>query len=192
MIQFYCKCGQPFSVRPEYAGRTAPCPRCKQMVTVPAHSVPAGAPAGPGMGGGLPPPPPPPPSSGGGLVAQSTAPYERVAAPPPTPTMRAAPGKPARLEVVHGPSDVLGKVFTLTPGRPATVGRDPSVEVSVPSDRVSRRHCRLEPQQGAWMLVDLSSSNGTLVNQVRLQRPQALTGGEYIQTGDCLFRFVVG
>jgi pSer/pThr/pTyr-binding forkhead associated (FHA) protein len=108
--------------------------------------------------------------------------------------MRAPAGsKSARLEVVHGPADVLGKVFTLAPARPATIGRDPTAEVTVPSDRVSRRHCRLEPQgAGTWMLVDLGSSNGTLVNQVRLQRPQALQGGEYIQAGDCLFRFVVG
>lgn len=190
MIQFYCKCGQPFSVRPENVGRTAPCPRCKNMVTVPAQSMAAPVPSAPI---GMPPPPPPPPSSGGGLVAQSTAPYDRVAAPPAAPTQRGVAGKPARLEVVHGPSDVLGKVYALPPGRPATVGRDPAVEVAVPSDRVSRRHCRLEPQgPGAWMLVDLGSSNGTLVNQVRLQRPQPLQGGEYIQTGDCLFRFMVG
>lgn len=191
MIQFFCKCGQPFSVRPEFAGRNAPCPRCRQTVTVPNQSV--AAPPGPGFGG----PPPPPPSSGGGPVSGATAPYDRLAGPAvATPTTRApvaAPGKPARLEVVHGPADVLGKVFSLATSKPATIGRDPAAEVTVPSDRVSRRHCRLEPQpNGAWLLADLGSSNGTLVNQVRIQRPQSLQGGEYIQTGDCLFRFVVG
>ena len=39
------------------------------------------------------------------------------------------------------------------------------------------------------MLEDLGSANGTLINQVRLQGRVLLQGGEYIQTGDCLFRF---
>lgn len=179
MIQFFCKCGQPMSVRPEYAGRTGTCPRCRQPVTVPAQSVtvPPSVPTGP-----------------------TTAPYVDRVAPPtgrPPSAPQAAPAMPgnkaARLEVVHGPADVLGKVFSLMAGRPATVGRDPTAEVAVQSDRVSRRHCRLEPQaNGSWLLADLGSSNGTLVNQVRIQRPQVLQGGEYIQTGDCLFRFVTG
>ena len=39
------------------------------------------------------------------------------------------------------------------------------------------------------MLVDLGSANGTLVNQTRIDGRKALLGGEYIQAGDCLFRY---
>ena len=70
---------------------------------------------------------------------------------------------------------------------------EPGADVTVESDRVSRRHCRFEPtEDGAYVLVDLGSSNGTLVNQSRITGPRQLTGGEYIQAGDCLFLFSVG
>jgi pSer/pThr/pTyr-binding forkhead associated (FHA) protein len=87
----------------------------------------------------------------------------------------------------------MGKTYKIDPGRSAIIGRDPQVEVSVPSDRVSRRHCQLSPKpDGSYVVSDLGSSNGTLINQIRLSGSQVLQGGEYIQTGDCLFRFVVG
>jgi len=186
------------SVRPEFVGRTGQCPRCRQPVTVPPQSQTT--------------PPRNPPSSGGGPVASppppghpgATQPYERRQAPPSPPSPPPPPGSahypggpavaapPARLEVVHGPSELLGQVFPLPPGRPAVIGRDPSVDITIKSDRVSRRHCQLDPVQGGYRVQDLGSSNGTLVNQGRLQGPQELRGGEYIQTGDCLFRFQIG
>jgi pSer/pThr/pTyr-binding forkhead associated (FHA) protein len=122
-----------------------------------------------------------------------TQPYDRRALPQPAapPPVPAPVGQPARLEVVHGPPNVLGKVFQLLPGRRNVIGRDAACEVSIPSDRVSRRHCTLEPGGGGWVLEDLGSSNGTLVNQERIQGKRLLRGGEYIQAGDCLLRFSV-
>jgi pSer/pThr/pTyr-binding forkhead associated (FHA) protein len=84
----------------------------------------------------------------------------------------------------------MGQVYPLIPGRAVVLGRDPGAEVTIASDRVSRRHCRFEPRPGgAYMLVDLGSANGTLVNQTRIDGRKALLGGEYIQAGDCLFRY---
>jgi pSer/pThr/pTyr-binding forkhead associated (FHA) protein len=98
-------------------------------------------------------------------------------------------GGTARLEVVHGPPDILGKSFTLQ-GTRTVIGREAGTDIRIPSDRVSRRHCKLEMgPNGSYALEDLGSSNGTLVNQVRIQGRQLLKAGDYIQTGDCLFRF---
>lgn len=180
------------AVKPEFIGRTGTCPRCKQPVTVPPQSVSAP---------GLPPPPAAPahrPPTGPIRQAPlpppaTTQPFDRRAmvtpVPPPPPS---SAGPAARLEVVHGPPNVLGKIFTLIPGRRNVVGRDATCEVSIPSDRVSRRHCQLEPGPGGgYVLEDLGSSNGTLVNQERIPAKRLLRGGEYIQTGDCLLRFTV-
>ncbi len=172
------------SVRPEFAGRTGQCPRCKQPVTVPMQSV-----------GAAPQPvaAPPQPLRSPQPMGPTTGPMNR---PIPPPAGRPGPGPAgpgARLEVVHGPPAVLGRVFTLVPGRPGTIGRDAGCEVPIPSDRVSRRHCQLSPSpDGSFVLDDLGSSNGTLVNQERIAGRRNLRGGEYIQAGDCLLRFTVG
>lgn len=185
------------AVKPEFIGRTGTCPRCKQPVRVPPHSVAAP---------GAPPPPPQPPAHPAHRPPTTTMPRQGAPVPPPattqpydrraltTPAPPAPPvpaGVTARLEVVHGPPNVLGKIFTLAPGRRNVIGRDASCEVSIPSDRVSRRHCQLEPGPGGYVLEDLGSSNGTLVNQERIPSKRLLRGGEYIQTGDCLLRFTV-
>jgi pSer/pThr/pTyr-binding forkhead associated (FHA) protein len=171
------------AVKPEFIGRTGTCPRCKKPVTVPPQSVttPAPAPAQPQ-------PVIAPPAHRPG----ATQPHDRRPIAPPSGPAPATSQAPAgRLEVVHGPPNVLGKIFSLQPGRRNVIGRDAACEVSIPSDRVSRRHCHLEPQQGGWLLEDLGSSNGTLVNQERIQQRRQLRGGEYIQAGDCLLRFTV-
>lgn len=182
------------AVKPEFIGRTGTCPRCKQPVTVPPRSVSTGPSAPPAhrppttamARPGLPTPGLPLPGS-----APTTAPYDRRAMSSPAQPPPVAAGPAARLEVVHGPPNVLGKIFTLQPGRRNVIGRDAACEVSIPSDRVSRRHCQLEPGSGGYVLEDLGSSNGTLVNQERVPGKRLLRGGEYIQTGDCLLRFTL-
>lgn len=168
------------AVRPEFAGRTGQCPRCKQPITVPLQSQGAAPP---------PPPQPPPPRPG---ASPHTQQHDKRVLPPAQPPARPA-GPGAKLEVVHGPQAILGRVYPLGAGRTGTIGRDAGCEVAIPSDRVSRRHCQLTPApDGTWILDDLGSSNGTLVNQERIQGRRALRGGEYIQTGDCLLRFTIG
>lgn len=61
------------------------------------------------------------------------------------------------------------RVFALR-NRPTTFGRgDEGVDHPLDGSRVSRRHFRLEPlPEGAHLLVDLGSSNGTFVNDQRV------------------------
>lgn len=49
-----------------------------------------------------------------------------------------------------------------------TIGRSPSCEVVIPHDGVSRRHCLIEVQGGQTFVTDLASTNGVLVEGVRI------------------------
>ena len=175
------------SVKPEYAGRSGNCPRCRSPFTVPMQSNTTPPGMQPQQQQVLAPPPQRAP-------ANPTQPYyQQVQAPQqpqaqPQPMAHGSGG--ARLEVVHGPAALQGKSFPLGRGRTMVIGRDPGADLTIPSDRVSRRHCQLAPSNdGLYVLQDLGSSNGTLVNQVPIQGKKVLLGGEYIQTGDCLFRY---
>ncbi len=99
-----------------------------------------------------------------------------------------AQGNP-RVEVIHGPQGFVGRTFPLDRTGSTVFGRDPAATLRIPSERVSRRHCEVAPTAHGFMVRDLGSSNGTLLNQVRIPSPQRLNSGDHIQTGDCLFRF---
>lgn len=91
-------------------------------------------------------------------------------------------------------------VFVLVP--PATVGRfDPSVGPidvdlgTLPEGQyVSRKHARFEVVDGAWVLRDLGSSNGTFVlipgqDFTRIESDHVLSDGEEIAFGNARFVF---
>lgn len=194
------------SVHPAHAGRQGNCPQCGLPFTTPPQSTvdphaPPPSPGPPVTGGFQPssaPPvpgwnPPPAPSDPTRNWAPSTeiAPPQPLMPPAsPPPSMNPAAG--TRLEVVHGPPELLGAAFSLSTGRPTVIGRDETAEVHINSDRVSRRHCQIIYRSGSFGVEDLGSSNGTLINQRRVNGFQPLAGGEYIQAGDCLFRYLAG
>jgi transcriptional regulator with GAF, ATPase, and Fis domain len=69
------------------------------------------------------------------------------------------------------------------------IGRDPSNPVCVPEQAVSRQHARIRFDGQRWMLTDLGSRNGTMldgqyVHEVELQHLHE------IRVGDAIFKFV--
>jgi pSer/pThr/pTyr-binding forkhead associated (FHA) protein len=95
-------------------------------------------------------------------------------------------GGSARLVAIGGPC--AGQVFPLS-GAELGIGRDPAQEISLSSDgAASRRHARLLPANGAWILRDEGSSNGTWINGVRIHE-QALFPGDTVTIGGSQFRF---
>jgi serine phosphatase RsbU (regulator of sigma subunit) len=65
-----------------------------------------------------------------------------------------------------------------------TVGRAVDVDVRIEDTTVSRRHAQLRPgEQGAWLLTDLETHNGTFVNGVRISTPTTLKDGDRVQFG---------
>lgn len=66
---------------------------------------------------------------------------------------------------------------------PAVLGREPGVEICIEHDSISRKHCQFSQNfEGALVIKDLHSMNGTYVNDSRIQQ-KTLTPGETIQIG---------
>lgn len=103
----------------------------------------------------------------------------------PSPGFNPDPGE-ARLVAVAGP--YAGQVFPLSSGG-SSIGREATREVPLTADAtVSRRHASLTLQAGAFLLRDEGSSNGTFVNNQRVQE-HLLRPGDEIRIGASLFRF---
>lgn len=65
-----------------------------------------------------------------------------------------------------------------------TIGRDPACECPLDNETVSARHARLSYHHNQWWLEDLNSSNGTILNQVRLTLPTVVISGDEFTCGD--------
>ena len=61
------------------------------------------------------------------------------------------------------------------------IGRDPMVDLAIPSPAVSRRHARLFQQGERFFIEDLGSSNKTYVNDELLDSPRELQSGDRIR-----------
>jgi len=66
---------------------------------------------------------------------------------------------------------------------PLTIGRDRACELALADGEVSRRHARLESQNGVVFLRDLASSNGTFLNGKRLRGAVETLPGDEIDLG---------
>jgi pSer/pThr/pTyr-binding forkhead associated (FHA) protein len=72
--------------------------------------------------------------------------------------------------------------FRLTPGAIKTVGRAPRADFVVDAALVSRLHCRLTAGDSTVEVVDLSSTNGTFVNDKRIKNA-TLSSGDRLRVG---------
>jgi pSer/pThr/pTyr-binding forkhead associated (FHA) protein len=66
--------------------------------------------------------------------------------------------------------------FRVSPGAVKTIGRAPRADFIVDAALVSRLHCRLEAGEADIEVVDLSSTNGTFVNDKKITRARAVSG----------------
>jgi len=88
----------------------------------------------------------------------------------------------ARLREVR--PDGSTRMFTVD-GRPLTIGRAPDNGLVLFDGRVSRHHARLYGRRGALLLADLGSTNGSWVNDRRVEE-MALGEGDQIRVGDTI------
>jgi pSer/pThr/pTyr-binding forkhead associated (FHA) protein len=72
--------------------------------------------------------------------------------------------------------------FRIRPGTAKTVGRARRADFIVDAALVSRVHCRLEASDRKLEVIDLSSTNGTFVNDRRITRAP-LAGGDRLRVG---------
>lgn len=81
-------------------------------------------------------------------------------------------------------------VFRLLAGRRVVIGRSSQSQIIVRSDQCSRAHAELYDEAGRWMVRDLGSRNGTLVNGQPIAGPHRLTAGESITVAGHQMTFV--
>ncbi len=95
----------------------------------------------------------------------------------------------AALTVVQGAEVDLGAQVVCD--RPVTIGRDTDIELPLRDGSISRRHCRVDPddRSGRYVLHDLGSTNGTRVNGTRVEEPIALVDGDKIFLGATVVKF---
>ena len=93
----------------------------------------------------------------------------------------------SRLVVISGPSK--GTVVRLK-GEQLSVGRDSSNQLALRDRAVSRRHFTISKTDVAFLLVDLTSHNGTFVNGIPVRR-KLLSHGDTIRIGRCELVFLI-
>lgn len=72
----------------------------------------------------------------------------------------------------------------------ATIGRDPTADVSLDSDElVSRLHARLTRSGDVWSIADYGSRNGTRVNGEQLTTSRRLQDNDKIHVGNAVLTF---
>lgn len=81
--------------------------------------------------------------------------------------------------------------FRILPGSIKTVGRAQGADFVVDAALVSRVHCRLEAGADTVQVVDLSSTNGTFVNDRRIDRA-TLAAGDCLRIGRVELRIARG
>lgn len=92
---------------------------------------------------------------------------------------------PAQISAVRGA--FVGKQFALGDA-PCTFGRNPENTVVVGNPRASRRHAEIRREGGEYVLADLGSANGVVVNGQRVTTHR-LRAGDVFEIGDDAFRF---
>ena len=85
------------------------------------------------------------------------------------------------LTILRGP-DRVHEHFRLRRARVTTLGKATDNAVILSDARVSRHHCRIAWTEQGWLLEDLKSTNGTYVNDQKVEK-QILQGGDCMKVG---------
>jgi pSer/pThr/pTyr-binding forkhead associated (FHA) protein len=95
---------------------------------------------------------------------------------------------PAKLTIIRGLHH--DQSHRLEDGEAVVIGRATHCDIRVPDGRSSRKHCRVEYVDGHWVLTDLKSMNGTLLNNQPVDEAR-LTSGDQIRVGHTVYEFAV-
>lgn len=70
-----------------------------------------------------------------------------------------------------------------------SVGRLPDATITIEDGNVSREHARIKPGTNGYVVQDLGSTNGTLVNGQRITGTRQLADGDIVSFGSTHVRF---
>jgi predicted component of type VI protein secretion system len=128
--------------------------------------------------------------AGAGAASPAIRYIDENGAAAPLPRLEAEPPRRRRLPLtgrLHWVRGTAGsEIVDLSPSRPLTIGRDDGNDVQLLDGRVSRRHGRIEYSEGQYVIVDLQSANGIIVNGRRIDPDPdrlALHDGDVIEIG---------
>jgi diguanylate cyclase (GGDEF)-like protein len=105
--------------------------------------------------------------------------------------LRTAASDEAIVVVLHPPGANPGRRYALT-REEHHVGRRVDLDVPIDLDSVSRRHARFVQVLGEWFIEDLSSTNGTFVNDEKVFERRRLRDGDIIRFGEGVVKFLTG
>ena len=104
------------------------------------------------------------------------------------------PARPSEWALVVYAGQALGRIFPVPTGE-CLIGRSPKAQIALLDDEVSRLHAsiQLEDRGGEprLSLVDLGSTNGTLLNGHPVVKRQVLSAGDKIRVGHTELTFEV-
>jgi hypothetical protein len=79
-----------------------------------------------------------------------------------------------------------GELFTLSPV--SSIGTDPKCTVVLNDKFMSSKHAEIKAENGVWVLRDSGSTNGTYVNNRRIDRHE-LVDNDFIKFGSAMLKF---
>ena len=85
--------------------------------------------------------------------------------------------------------DIVGTMLPLGEA-PIVIGRSPACTLVLEDEYASSRHAALTPQSDGWWIEDLSSRNGTFIDDERLNAPRQLKIGDVIRIGQTTLELV--
>lgn len=105
--------------------------------------------------------------------------------------MKAADEAPPALVVLMGPTGYVGKQFPLTQAE-VVIGRTVESQIFIDDKSVSRSHAKINVMGVDCMIVDMGSSNKTVINGAMLapMTPYRLKNNDQIKTGNVIFKFL--
>ena len=81
------------------------------------------------------------------------------------------------------------RAHRLRPGRAYSFGREEGVDILLQDALASRRHAEMRWNEGGyWLVVDLNSRNGVLVNGKRITAEVRMGDGDQLQIGGQVYR----
>lgn len=94
--------------------------------------------------------------------------------------------------VIHGGhSGRPGKRFDIT-GDVVRIGRGQQNDIVIEDDVVSRSHARVERRGTGWVIMDVGSRNGTLVNEQWVMDIIPIRNGDRIRLGSVILKYLCG
>jgi hypothetical protein len=144
---------------------STPSPRTGEDLALPGDSA-ASPPSG--RAGSSTPPAPPKPASAAAPAAPAPAPAK-------------APQALAKFLVRSG--SLKGqRLYVKVPV--VNIGRAEYNDLVIPDDSVSSQHAKLTRREGVWILSDVGSTNGTLVDGERISGDTPIAPGAFVRFGD--------